>query len=95
MKTFTIEDVRNKLLEELHDGIRLVTFTKTNGDKRVMRCTLKKEILARAVRDDLLEETVTSTKRKIKSVDTLSVFDVDKIEWRSFRIDSVTMCIAE
>ena len=59
-----------------------ITFTKKNGDQRVMKCTLKETIVPVYV-------TKTSGERA-QSNDTLFVYDLDKSDWRSFRFDSVT-----
>ena len=88
---YTFEQVRARLLDELHDGERLVTFTKLNGERRVMRCTLNKKILSDAFNHGILSETVGST--RAKSVETISVYDMDKKDWRSFTIDRVQMCV--
>lgn len=74
---------RKELVHWLYNGTPTVTFTKVNGEKRVMKCTLQ-EGIAPAV------ETTTSkgTTRKV-SDDVLAVWDMNKQAWRSFRIDSV------
>ena len=69
-------------LNNLHDNICLVKFTKKDGSIREMRCTLKQNFLP-AQTD--LEEHV----QRKASIESISVWDLDKIGWRSFRIDSV------
>ena len=56
-----------------------VTFTKVNGEERVMDCTLQ---------EYMLPETVESNRKQNEAV--LPVFDINKGEWRSFRMDSIT-----
>jgi len=59
-----------------------LTFRKTDGTLRNMKCTLLPKFLP---------EAIVSDKPKSKvSEDTLAVFDLEKNEWRSFRYDSVT-----
>jgi len=59
-----------------------LTFTKKDGTIREMKCTL---------REDLMPTYEKKTdKVKTKSDETLSVFDLEKKEWRSFRFDSIT-----
>jgi len=59
-----------------------VTFVKKDGTERVMKCTLK---------SDLVKDYEKKTdKVKTVSEETCPVFDLDKQEWRSFRFDSVT-----
>ena len=58
-----------------------VTFTKTNGDERVMRCTTKAGIAPPPVAE-----------RKVKytsNPEVCPVWDLDAQGWRSFRFDSV------
>lgn len=58
-----------------------MTFTKSDDTLREMRCTLK---------EDAIEQTEKKTERVRKeNNDILSVWDLDKNAWRSFRLDSV------
>jgi len=69
--------------EELNKGICEVTFTKKNGEERVMPCTL--------VFDNIPEEyRPKGTGSMHRSQDTIAVWCMDKESWRSFRVDSVT-----
>ena len=69
--------------EELNKGICEVTFTKKNGDERVMPCTL--------VFDSIPEEYhPKGTGNSHQSQDNIAVWCMDKEGWRSFRVDSVT-----
>lgn len=69
---------RKWLLANLEESIVEVTFTKKDGTERVMNCTLQ---------EDYSPET-TGVGRSA-SFDAVSVYDVDKEDWRSFRWDSV------
>jgi hypothetical protein len=73
---------RLNLTELLKKGECTVTFTKVNGENRIMRCTLNSFYLPESIRDkgQLLTEANPSV---------LSVWDLDNNGWRSFRIDSV------
>ena len=67
------------LKSHLAYGEVTITFEKKDGTLREMRCTLK----------DVPEyERKTDVERK-PSPDVISVYDLDKSDWRSFRIDSV------
>lgn len=68
------------LVEGLKKNVIKVTFTKVNGDERVMRCTLHDSILP--------EQTISGIKKK-ENLDVLSVWDLDNNGWRSFRLDSI------
>ena len=69
---------REWLIGNLFESVVEVTFTKKDGTERVMNCTLM---------EDYLPETTGVG--KAASLDALSVYDVDKEDWRSFRWDSV------
>lgn len=70
---------RNILLEALKNHECTVTFTKVNGETRVMPCTLKEDVVPK------LEPK--GTKKPNENV--VSVWCLDKREWRSFRVDNV------
>lgn len=77
------------LKEELHqlltDTITEVTFEKTDGTIRSMKCTLIVGFLPTPTQ---VEEALPRTKRE-SNPDILAVWDLDKGDWRSFRIASV------
>jgi hypothetical protein len=58
-----------------------VTFEKKDGSLRKMRCTLKDV--------PQYERKIESETPRKKNDEVMSVFDLDKSEWRSFRIDSI------
>ena len=70
---------RNVLIKNLQKKAMRITFTKVNGEERVMDCTLQ---------EHMLPETNESNRKQNEEV--LPVFDINKGEWRSFRLDSVT-----
>jgi hypothetical protein len=76
---------QQEIKDALHTNVCTVTFTKVNGDERVMRCTLKEDVLP-AQTD--LEEHIQK-KAKTPNPDVLAVYDVTAEGWRSFRWDSV------
>lgn len=60
-----------------------VTFTKVDGTVRVMPCSLREQ--------DLPVRTITENQRsRPEKEDNLSVWCLDKKEWRSFRVSNVT-----
>lgn len=75
-------DLRNFLSSLLkEDQAVRVTFTKSDGTEREMLCTL---------REDVIQSTEKKTDRtKKENLDVMSVWDVEKNAWRSFRLDSV------
>ena len=63
----------------LQSNIAKVSFTKVNGDERTMTCTLLPGYIP--VSDLTTTRTVNTN--------ALSVIDVNKNDWRAFRIDSI------
>ena len=63
----------------------IVTFTKTNGEKRVMHCTTD---MTKIPEDQRPVTSITITNQQ--NDDVLRVYDLEKNGWRSFRIDSVS-----
>jgi hypothetical protein len=77
-------DGRNRYLRSvLKDHDCSVTFTKIDGSVRTMPCTLRTE----AMPQPLLEDYQSTRPYK---PETLSVFCLDRNEWRSFRVMNVT-----
>ena len=70
---------KNILLEALTKHECTVTFTKVNGETRVMPCTLKEDLVPKVEHK--------GTKKPNEAV--VSVWCLDKKEWRSFRLDNV------
>jgi len=80
--------------ETISFGKTFVVFTKTNGEKREMVCTLRSDLIPSSTEHDLQEEQPQKRKKK-QNPDILAVWDLDKNEWRSFRYDSVTYIALE
>lgn len=76
---------RNALLEQLKANVLEVTFTKLNGDRRVMTCTLIADRLPPAKQEDPMSQ------KKIRELNeaVVSVWDINANGWRSFRLDRV------
>ena len=70
---------RDTLIKNLQKKAMRITFTKVNGEERVMDCSLQ---------EHMIPQTEESNRKKNEEV--LPVFDINKGEWRSFRLDSVT-----
>jgi len=75
----------DKIVDQLRSNVLQVTFSKVNGEQRVMPCTLQ---------TDYMPELSES---KVKQVDEFSVnksviraFAIDKQSWRSFRVDNIS-----
>jgi hypothetical protein len=77
---------RDTILKDLRTHVMEVTFSKVNGDNRVMRCTLRPDLLPPSY---VTEETKEKTFHQ-ENPDVISAWDVQKGGWRSFRINSVS-----
>lgn len=72
---------KQQLKDLLSEHILIVDFNKTDGSKRTMKCTL---------RESMITPHVKKTERSKKPNDNvLSVWDVEKDAFRSFRLDSL------
>lgn len=77
------EEFKKWLIGHLLYGPTTVTFTKKDGTERIMKCTLKKDLISAPIKnekEDLLD--------LIKNT-ALPVWDIDANTWKSFRWDSV------
>lgn len=75
-------DQRNSWLRDALKQDLSITFTKVDGTERTMPCTL---------RADALPPQTVNENKKTKTVkpETISVWCLDKSEWRSFRVMNV------
>ena len=76
---------RTDLQNLLSQNVLVVDFTKLNGDKRVMTCTLREDMKPRATKDD----TMSQKKVRELSEEVVSVWDVNAKGWRSFRYNRI------
>lgn len=79
LDSMTLSQKTSYLRELLINNECELTFTKVDGTKRTMPCTLDAKRLPTVV----IKE---STKEKKPNDQVMSVFCTDKQEWRSFRI---------
>ena len=71
---------REEVVESLQQNKCIVDFTKVNGEKRVMYCTLREE-------DIPVDKKPKSYSFSHDTV--VRAFDIIKQEWRSFRVDNL------
>ena len=71
---------REEMINELREKTCRVIFKKVNGEERDMQCTLQESILP---------TRELSTKPKKANDSVLAVFDINKKEFRSFRVENV------
>jgi len=72
------------LRSHLKMGPMTITFTKVNGDERVMKCTTDPTYIM--FKDPAVLESRSNRKQ---SKDVISVYDLENNAWKSFRWDSV------
>jgi hypothetical protein len=83
---FETEEGRKWLQKQLQIGTVTVTFTKKDGETRVMTCTLDDSAIPEQYRPKPLTEGQEQRKR---SDSNLSVWDVNAEGWRSFILANV------
>jgi len=71
---------RNELRDLLSENILRVTFDKKNGEKRIMTCTL---------RPDMLPKTTAKKTEYKEPMTSLSVWDTNADGWRAFCLDKI------
>lgn len=79
---------KDGIIANLKDGICEVTFTKANGEERVMECTLHEKHLPKLPTVDPDDGTPPKPK-KAPNPDVQPVYDINASGWRSFRWDSI------
>ena len=72
---------KSNIINMLQNGIVNVKFTKKDGTERDMKCTLLESMVKPY-------EKKTDKERSVND-EILSVWDVEKDAWRSFRFDSI------
>lgn len=75
---------RELLIEKLRNGNVTVKFTKVDGTERTMVCTLQQDVI-------VPYEKKTDVVKERTNDDAVSVWDVEKDAWRSFKISALTM----
>ena len=77
---------KDDLLKMLRENVVEVTFTKLDGDKRVMPCTLIPSMLPPAKKDEPL------TQKKVREISdkVIAVWATESKGFRSFRYDRIT-----
>ena len=84
---------RDQLSALLHTGECVVEFTKVDGTARAMPCTLSETLIpptpVHKTNTDNPIDFPAPKKEKKHNPDIMSVWCLDKKEWRSFRIANV------
>ena len=80
---------RNVIQQALKENMVEVTFTKVNGEQRVMTCTLDSKLIPPPTKND----TMSQTKVRELNEEVLVVWDVNAKGWRCFRVANVNRWI--
>lgn len=81
MKTISLN--KQSIQSELTKGPLLVTFTKKDGTRRAMKCTLAEWLVPQPEATDKAPRVVVENDNLIKA------YDLENSGWRSFNVDSV------
>jgi len=79
---------RDEILKDLRNYVIEVHFDKVNGEHRVMRCTLRSDLLPPSYNNDINEQKQEQEFHQ-SNPDVIAAWDVQKGGWRSFRVDNV------
>ena len=82
--TASEQERQDAIKQMLQEGVSEVTFTKVDGETRVMPCTLDPSIMPGTTGSQS-----TAVQRSFNPL-TLSVWCTDQNEWRSFRVANVS-----
>jgi hypothetical protein len=77
---------RDTVLNDLRHNVIEVTFTKVNGEDRIMRCTLMPNHLPPAY---IEEDKQHEENFHVKNPDVIACWDVQNGGWRRFHISSI------
>lgn len=81
MSTFFDYD---KIIDQLRSNVLQVTFSKVDGEERVMPCTLQTDYLP-----ELSESKVEKVEQYSVNKSVIRAYAIDKQAWRSFRVENV------
>lgn len=86
MRTFTLDEIKQKLKGE---DLVTVYFKKINGEPRKMICSWNEMHVPYPNEHKGLKDLKEKIDDEEKQPTSLSVWDCEKQDWRSFRLDSV------
>lgn len=78
---------REEMMVQLRSGVCNVSFTKVNGERRDMRCTLVRDMIPteqQPTSSVVSEETESQPNESV-----IRVFDLTANGWRSFKVDNI------
>jgi hypothetical protein len=78
---------KETLMERLRTGESIVTFTKLNGDQRIMTCTTDPKLIPE---EAMPKGTKEKKEPSAKQLENIGVYDINAKGWRSFKVANVT-----
>lgn len=87
-RIYSMELTQKNMLAALRESECEVTFTKVNGDTRVMKCTLSMDLIPsnKMPKGDDTPELREGLDSVLKAI---RVFDTGLEDWRSFKVETV------
>lgn len=79
---------RDEIVKSLREYVIEVHFDKVDGSPRVMRCTLRPDLLPPSYREKLSEQKEEQEFHEANP-DVVAAWDVQKAGWRSFRVENI------
>jgi hypothetical protein len=77
---------RDEIKDLLKQNVATIVFTKLDGTRRTLKCTLRPDLITRPEREG------ETTRKKTENLDSLAVWDLENNNFRSFRIESLITC---
>lgn len=82
---------RQMIIEQLLEGVLQVTFTKKNGEERIMDCTLNMDIIPEAAHPKSKQGVSYVDDEGVqRTIQSIACYDVKAEGWRSFLVPNVT-----
>lgn len=78
---------RENIINDLKQSVAEVTFTKVNGERRIMRCTLDPRHLPPMTNEQF--DHLDEQHKRAENQEVVAVWDLQAKGWRSFRVESV------
>lgn len=79
---------RDEILNLLNQGPCNVSFNKVTGERRDMRCTLRKDLIP-APKDVATNDAFNTKKVREINENVVVAYDLAKNDWRSFRVENL------
>jgi len=89
MRESEMQYTRQNLMNDLKLHTVEIRFTKINGEKRTMHCTLQPSLLPPQYATEERLAKLEEEHEKHADTGVLAVFDLQNNGWRSFRVDTV------